>query len=257
MSGAGGRDRPGLEPDPIRDVTCFDCSVPLPRPLVVGQAVVTRRTYAVVRIRTQSGLEGTAYAFGRGLPVAGDHRERARTAPARRRFGAARAASRPARRGVLALRRARAVPGRCERRRPRPLGPARPPRRHSARRPARQAPCGGPRLRRRRLQAPGRRRTRRSPGRDGRVPAARLPGGEGHDRRRRAGGRRSPARRGPRGRRSRLRPRRRRLPVVHRASTMRSAGCGAWRSSTSPTSRTRSRRAWRPSSPICGGAPGC
>ena len=70
MSGAGGRDRPGLDPDPIRDVTCFDCSVPLPRPLVVGQAVVTRRTYAVVRIRAQSGLEGTAYAFGRGLPVA-------------------------------------------------------------------------------------------------------------------------------------------------------------------------------------------
>jgi L-alanine-DL-glutamate epimerase-like enolase superfamily enzyme len=70
VSGARGGDRPGLEPDPIRDVTCFDCSVPLPRPLVVGQAVITRRTYAVVRIRTQSGLEGTAYAFGRGLPVA-------------------------------------------------------------------------------------------------------------------------------------------------------------------------------------------
>jgi L-alanine-DL-glutamate epimerase-like enolase superfamily enzyme len=36
----------------------------------VGQATVTRRTYAVVRIRTQNGQEGTAYAFGRGLPVA-------------------------------------------------------------------------------------------------------------------------------------------------------------------------------------------
>src|SRR4029077_7653886 len=31
---------------------------------------VTRRTYDVVRITTESGLEGTAYAFGRGLPVA-------------------------------------------------------------------------------------------------------------------------------------------------------------------------------------------
>ena len=60
----------GLEPDPIREVSCFDCSVPLPRPLIVGHATVTRRTYAVVRIRTRSGLEGAAYAFARGLPVA-------------------------------------------------------------------------------------------------------------------------------------------------------------------------------------------
>lgn len=59
-----------LEADPIREVTCFDCSVPLPRPLIVGHATVTRRTYAIVRIRTADGLEGAAYAFGRGLPVA-------------------------------------------------------------------------------------------------------------------------------------------------------------------------------------------
>jgi len=56
--------------DPILEVACFDCSVPLPNPLVVGSATVTQRSYAVVRIRTQSGLEGSAYAFGRGLPVA-------------------------------------------------------------------------------------------------------------------------------------------------------------------------------------------
>jgi L-alanine-DL-glutamate epimerase-like enolase superfamily enzyme len=60
----------GDEPDAIREVTCFDCSVLLPQPLVVGQATVSRRTYAVVRIRTEQGLEGAAYAFGRGLPVA-------------------------------------------------------------------------------------------------------------------------------------------------------------------------------------------
>jgi L-alanine-DL-glutamate epimerase-like enolase superfamily enzyme len=59
-----------LEADPIREVTCFDCTVPLPRPLIVGEARVTKRTYAVVRIRTVDGLEGAAYAFGRGLPVA-------------------------------------------------------------------------------------------------------------------------------------------------------------------------------------------
>jgi D-arabinonate dehydratase len=58
------------EPDPIREVTCFACSVPLPQPLLVGEATVTRRTYDVVRIRTDAGLEGAAYAFGRGLPVA-------------------------------------------------------------------------------------------------------------------------------------------------------------------------------------------
>jgi L-alanine-DL-glutamate epimerase-like enolase superfamily enzyme len=56
--------------DPIREVVCFDCSVPLPRPLLVGKATVTRRTYAVVRITTEAGREGSAYAYGRGLPVA-------------------------------------------------------------------------------------------------------------------------------------------------------------------------------------------
>ena len=70
MSAALASDRVGLEADPIREVTCFDCSVPLPRPLLVGPATVTRRSYAVVRIRAESGLEGAAYAFGRGLPVA-------------------------------------------------------------------------------------------------------------------------------------------------------------------------------------------
>jgi L-alanine-DL-glutamate epimerase-like enolase superfamily enzyme len=59
-----------LGADSIREVTCFDCSVPLPRPLIVGHATVTRRTYAVIRIRTAGGLEGAAYAFGRGLPIA-------------------------------------------------------------------------------------------------------------------------------------------------------------------------------------------
>ncbi len=55
--------------DPIQDVTCFSCSVPLPRPLLVGHATVTRRHYDLVRLRTASGLEGVAYAFGRGLPI--------------------------------------------------------------------------------------------------------------------------------------------------------------------------------------------
>lgn len=56
--------------DEIATVECFECVVPLPRPLQVGQALVTSRSYAVVRVRTAAGFEGVAYAFGRGLPVA-------------------------------------------------------------------------------------------------------------------------------------------------------------------------------------------
>ena len=55
--------------DRIESITCHSCSVPLPRPLAVGPMTVTRRTYDVVRIRTRDGIEGVAFAFGRGLPV--------------------------------------------------------------------------------------------------------------------------------------------------------------------------------------------
>lgn len=58
-----------LDPDRITDVATFACAVPLPAPLIVGNATVTRRTYDIVRIRTASGLEGVGYAFGRGLPI--------------------------------------------------------------------------------------------------------------------------------------------------------------------------------------------
>ena len=60
----------GAGRDLIEEVSCFTCSVPLPVPLKVGKATVTSRQYDVVRIRTASGLEGVAYAFGRGFPVA-------------------------------------------------------------------------------------------------------------------------------------------------------------------------------------------
>lgn len=55
--------------DPVQDVACFACSVPLPKPLSVGHATVTQRNYDLVRLRTAGGLEGVAYAFGRGLPI--------------------------------------------------------------------------------------------------------------------------------------------------------------------------------------------
>jgi L-alanine-DL-glutamate epimerase-like enolase superfamily enzyme len=72
-SGAGevliGPDDGGTD-DVIDDVRCFSCTVPLPWPLQVGSATVTSRQYDVVRLRTSGGLEGAAYAFGRGLPIA-------------------------------------------------------------------------------------------------------------------------------------------------------------------------------------------
>jgi D-galactarolactone cycloisomerase len=67
------RARPLVPPsarDRIQSVTCHSCSVPLPRPLAVGHMTVTRRTYDVVRIRTEGGIDGAAFAFGRGLPIA-------------------------------------------------------------------------------------------------------------------------------------------------------------------------------------------
>jgi L-alanine-DL-glutamate epimerase-like enolase superfamily enzyme len=59
-----------LAADPIAAVEAYDSVVPLPRPLTVGPATVAGRSYAVVRVRTEDGVEGGAYAYGRGLPIA-------------------------------------------------------------------------------------------------------------------------------------------------------------------------------------------
>jgi L-alanine-DL-glutamate epimerase-like enolase superfamily enzyme len=56
--------------DPIRSLECFDCKVPLPRPLQVGAATVSHRSYVIVRLTAESGAQGTGVSFGRGLPVA-------------------------------------------------------------------------------------------------------------------------------------------------------------------------------------------
>lgn len=61
---------PDSDEDAIASVETFNCRVQLPRPLLVGAARVTQRTYVVVRIRTTDGQEGVGYAFGRSLPVA-------------------------------------------------------------------------------------------------------------------------------------------------------------------------------------------
>jgi L-alanine-DL-glutamate epimerase-like enolase superfamily enzyme len=65
----------GVAQDLIESVDCYDCVLPLPRPLQVGDALVSSRSYVVVRLRTTSGLEGHGYAFGRGLPIGAIIRE--------------------------------------------------------------------------------------------------------------------------------------------------------------------------------------
>jgi L-alanine-DL-glutamate epimerase-like enolase superfamily enzyme len=55
--------------DLIEAVECVECLVPLPRSLRIGATSISQRTYAIVRLRTASGLEGVGLAYGRGLPV--------------------------------------------------------------------------------------------------------------------------------------------------------------------------------------------
>ena len=141
-----------LDPDPIREVTCFDCSVPLPRPLLVGDAVVDRRSYAVVRIRTETGLDGAAYAFARGLPVAAIVEGSLAPLLAGRRRDGARIDSRAAGGSLLALRRARPLHSGGQRDRPRPLGHPRTAGGAPARRSPREVAQRGSGLRRGRLR---------------------------------------------------------------------------------------------------------
>jgi L-alanine-DL-glutamate epimerase-like enolase superfamily enzyme len=56
--------------DPIVEVIAFEMRLPLPRPLRLGPVRITERHYTVVRVRASSGLEGSAYAQTRHLPVA-------------------------------------------------------------------------------------------------------------------------------------------------------------------------------------------
>src|SRR5262249_6681527 len=70
--GRRGEGRPALSDagDPIVEVRCWQCSVPLPRPLLVGAQRVTARSYLLVRVRSAGGGEGVGLAFARGLPLA-------------------------------------------------------------------------------------------------------------------------------------------------------------------------------------------
>ncbi len=54
----------------ILKVECVEVNVPLAKPLPVGTTVVTHRGYAIVKVTTQSGVEGVGYCYTRSMPIA-------------------------------------------------------------------------------------------------------------------------------------------------------------------------------------------
>ncbi|MDP1852506.1 MAG: mandelate racemase/muconate lactonizing enzyme family protein [Candidatus Planktophila sp.] len=55
--------------DRINSIETFETRVPLPQPLSVGSALITHRSYSVVRITTEDGITGVGYCYSRGLPI--------------------------------------------------------------------------------------------------------------------------------------------------------------------------------------------
>ncbi len=56
--------------DLIRAVQTYEARVPLPKPLAVGSARITHRTYSIVKVTTSDGIIGVGYCYSRGLPMA-------------------------------------------------------------------------------------------------------------------------------------------------------------------------------------------
>src|SRR3954454_21344642 len=56
--------------DPIAEVRAVTTQLDLPRPLQLGSMHIAHRAYAVVTVRTESGLVGKAFALSRDAPVA-------------------------------------------------------------------------------------------------------------------------------------------------------------------------------------------
>ncbi|NDA39244.1 MAG: mandelate racemase/muconate lactonizing enzyme family protein, partial [Actinobacteria bacterium] len=53
----------------ISSIEAFEANVPLPEPIAVGSTVLKARTYTIVRVRCEDGLEGIGYCYSRGLPI--------------------------------------------------------------------------------------------------------------------------------------------------------------------------------------------
>lgn len=53
----------------IERVEAWHCRVPLETPLTLGDLLIDRRDFVVVRMQSSGGLDGVAYALSRGAPV--------------------------------------------------------------------------------------------------------------------------------------------------------------------------------------------
>jgi L-alanine-DL-glutamate epimerase-like enolase superfamily enzyme len=56
--------------DTIARIDIYEAKVPLTKPLSVGSAKITYRSYTIVKITTADGIEGIGYCYSRGLPMA-------------------------------------------------------------------------------------------------------------------------------------------------------------------------------------------
>jgi D-arabinonate dehydratase len=54
----------------IRKVEAFECILPLPKPLKLGEATIPHREYVFVRVHDEDGNFGTGFALTRNAPVA-------------------------------------------------------------------------------------------------------------------------------------------------------------------------------------------
>jgi L-alanine-DL-glutamate epimerase-like enolase superfamily enzyme len=54
----------------VEDVDVVVAAVPVAAPIRLGDVVIREREYAVLRLRTDEGIDGTALGYTRGLPVA-------------------------------------------------------------------------------------------------------------------------------------------------------------------------------------------
>ena len=55
--------------DTVAKIETFEAKVPLAKPLSVGSAKITYRSYTVVKVTTSDGIEGIGYCYSRGLPM--------------------------------------------------------------------------------------------------------------------------------------------------------------------------------------------
>ncbi len=55
--------------DTVAKIEIFEAKVPLAKPLSVGAAKITYRSYTIVKVSTADGIVGIGYCYSRGLPM--------------------------------------------------------------------------------------------------------------------------------------------------------------------------------------------